>query len=153
MDFNDGLYNMYREVDELSLLNKLFATLISEKLNLENYRVNTTITSKLYLKDNIDNLIFIIENSIEDTKNLIKIKKGYPIFKLDDMELISIIKTKVSGEYKENIVIENIKNEMALILNLIKDIILKTELTKNYEIINIISNISYELKTALLDLQ
>lgn len=151
-DFNDGLYNMYREVDELSLLNKLFTSLISEDLNISNYIANTNIQSKMSLKDTLDNIKYIIEDSLANVKNLIKIKKGYPIYKLDDIELISVIKTKVAGEYKELVVIENIKNEMDIILNLIKDIIIQVEANKSYEIINILSNISYQLKTSILDL-
>ena len=150
MDFNDGLYNMYREVDELSLLNKLFSSLICECLNINNYLSNVTIENKSTLKDSLQQLIYNIENGAEEVKNLIKIKKGYPIYKIDDIELISIIKTKVSGEYKENVVIENVKSEINIILNLIKNIIVQTELNKSYEIINILSNISYELNTTLL---
>ena len=52
----------------------------------------------------------------------------------------------------ENSVIENVKGEITIILNLIKDIIMKIEGNKNYEVINVISNISYQLKTSLLDL-
>ena len=48
MNFNEGLYAMYREVDELSLLNKLFATFISEKLNINNYIVNTNIHFRFF---------------------------------------------------------------------------------------------------------
>lgn len=153
MNFNDGLYNMYREVDELSMLNKLFATLISEKLNISNYEANTTIQNKLYLKDFLTDIDYTITDSIEDVKNLIKIKKGYPIYKLDDIELISLIKTKVAGEYKESIVIENIKDEINLILNLMRDILIKIEPNKNYEIVSVLSNITYQLKKSLLDLQ
>jgi len=152
LDFNDGLHILYREVDELSLLNKLFVTLISEKLNINNYITNTTIQNKLYLKDTLNNIDYIIDDSISNIKNLIKIKKGYPIYKIDDIELISIIKTKVAGEYKENNVIENVNGEINLIINLIRDIIIKIESNKNYEIISVLSNISYQFKTALLDL-
>ena len=151
-DFNDGLYNMYREVDELGLLNKLFTTLISEKLNIENYITNTIIINKVYLRDILDNLKYLIDESLDNIKNLIRIKKGYPIYKLDDIELISIIKTKVAGEYKENIVIENLKEETNTILNLIKDIIYKVEQNKSYEIINVLSNISFQLKSIILEL-
>lgn len=153
MNFNDGLYNMYREVDELSLLNKLFATLISEKLNINNYITNTNIQNKLYLKDLLSDLNYIFDDSLEDIKNLIKIKNGYPIYKLDDIELISLIKTKVSNEYKETMVIENIKYELSTISNLIKDIIDKINETKNYEVIMVLSNISYQVKKALLELK
>lgn len=152
LDFNDGLYNMYREVDELSLLNKLFTTLLSEDLNIDNYISNTSIKNKIYLKDVLDNLSYVIDDSIESVKKLIKIKKGYPIYKLDDIELISIIKTKVAGEYKEDVVIDNLKSEINVLLNLIKEIIVKVEINKNYEIITVLSNISYQLKTILLDL-
>ena len=151
MNFNDGLYNMYREVDELALLNKLFTTLISEKLNIGNYIANTNVQNKLNLIDILANIEYIIDNSIEDVKSLIKIKKGYPIYKLDDIELISVIKTKVAGEYKENIVIDNLKSEINIIINLIKDIIIKVEDVKSYETINLLANISYQLKKALLE--
>ena len=152
MKFDDGLYNMYREVDELSLLNKLFATLISEKMNLKNYLSNIVVTNQLYLKDLLTDLTYTIESALDDIINLIKIKKGYPVFQLDDIELISIIKTNVSTEYKENIVIDNLKNEINIIISLIKDIISKIDINKNYEILTILSNISYQLKSSLLEL-
>ena len=74
LDFNDGLHILYREVDELSLLNKLFVTLISEKLNINNYITNTTIQNKLYLKDTLNNIDYIIDDSISNIKNLINTK-------------------------------------------------------------------------------
>lgn len=152
INFNDGLYNMYREVDELGLLNKLFTTIISEKLNIENYIANTSISNKIYLKEILENLKYLYDDALDNIKNLIKIKNGYPIYKLDDIELISIIKTKVAGEYKENIVIENLKEETNSMLNLIYDIINKVEINKGYEIINVLSNISYQLKSIILEL-
>ena len=152
MNFNEGLYNMYREVDELVLLNKLFASLICEDLNLKNYATNVVIEHKTTLKDTIEELSFTINNANEDIKNLIKIKKGYPVYKIDDIELISTIKTNVSGDYKESTVIENIKTETNILLKLIKDIIMQAEADKNYEIISVLSSISYNLKTSLLNM-
>lgn len=151
MDFNDGLYAMYREVDELSLLNKLFATLICEKLNINNYLTNVNIQNKVYLKDSLEDINYNLDDSLTNIKNLIKIKKGYPVFKIDDIELISLIKTKISMEYMEEIVIENIKEEMNLILNLIKDIIYKVNNKESYETLSILSNISFQIKSKLLD--
>ena len=150
MEFNDGLYNLYREVDELSLLNKLFATLLSERLNIDNYLANVKIENKTAIKDTLENINYLLSDALENIKNLIKIKRGYPIYKLDDIELISIIKTKVSGEYKESVVIENINSEMNIIINLIKEIISKIDTMKNYETINVLANISFQMKTALL---
>lgn len=152
MMFDEGLYAMYREVDELSLLNKLFATIISEKLNINNYITNTNIQSKIYLKDTLENIDFILTDALLNIKNLIKIKKGYPIFKIDDIELISSIKTKASNEYMENLVIENLKKEMWTILNLITEIITKLTGTDSHEIISVLSNVSYQIKTSLLEL-
>ena len=152
MGFDDGLYNLYREVDELSLLNKLFTTLLCENLNINNYLANLKIENKSNLKDTLENINYLLLDALENVKNLIKIKKGYPIYKLDDIELISIIKTKVSGEYKAPIVIENITNEMNIIINLIKEIISKIDYMKNYETINVLSNISFQIKSALLDM-
>lgn len=152
INFNDGLYNMYREVDELSLLNKLFTTLISEKMNLLNYQANTIIENKLYLKDILNEVPYQIDDFLDDLKSLIKIKKGYPIYKLDDIELISIIKTKVAGEYKENIVIENLKNEINSILALINEIISKLDGANNYETLSVLSNISFQLKKVMLSI-
>lgn len=152
MPFNDGLYNMYREVDELSLLNKLFTTLLSEEMNIKNYLANTIYSTKLNLEELLNDAYYVIDASIDDVKDLIKIKKGFPIYKLDDIELISIIKTKVAGEYKDTIVIENMKKEIEQILHLIKDIINKTEISKNYETITTLSNISFQIKKILLKL-
>ena len=91
-------------------------------------------------------------NSLEKIKNLIKIKKGYPIFKLDDIELISIIKTKVSTEYKENAVIDSLKIELNIILTLIKEIISKIDIMKNYETVTVLTDISLQVKTIMLDI-
>lgn len=152
MNFDDGLYSLYREVDELSLLNKLFVTLLSENLNIDNYITNTTIVNKLKLKDTLDDMSYTLSDAIENVKNLIKIKKGYPIYKIDDIELISAIKTKVAGEYKENIVIDSLKEEINIIINLISDILNRVGNNKNYEIISILANISYQLRRILLQL-
>ena len=152
MNFDDGLYSLYREVDELSLLNKLFVTLLSENLNIDNYITNTTIVNKLKLKDTLDDMSYTLSDAIENVKNLIKIKKGYPIYKIDDIELISAIKTKVAGEYKENIVIDSLKEEINIIINLISDILNRVGNNKNYEIITILANISYQLRRILLQL-
>lgn len=152
INFNDGLYNLYREVDELSLLNKLFTTILSEKMNIMNYEANTTIQNKLYLKDTLNELIYLLDDSSEDLKSLIKIKKGYPIYKLDDIELISVIKTKVAGEYKENIVVDNLKSEINIIISLIKEIISKLDDSNSYESLSVLSNISFQLKKALLNI-
>ena len=152
MNFDDGLYSLYREVDELSLLNKLFVTLLSENLNIDNYITNTTIVNKLKLKDTLDDMSYTLSDAIENVKNLIKIKKGYPIYKIDDIELISAIKTKVAGEYKENTVIDSLKEEINIIINLISDILNRVGNNKNYEIISILANISYQLRRILLQL-
>ena len=152
MEFQDGLYNLYREVNEVSLLNKLFVTLISEKLNITNYTTNANIQNKMYLKDSLEEISYIIDDSLEKIANLIKIKKGYPIYKIDDIELISLIKTKISIEYNETTIIESLKGEIAIILKLINDILEKTGDNKSYEIITILSTISYQLQNANLNI-
>lgn len=149
---NYDYYSMYREVSELSSLNKLFATFLTEKINIMNYSSNVIIEKKLNLLSILDEFSYIIDDSLEKIKNLIKIKKGYPIFNLNDLELTSSIKTHISQDYKEESVTESINNEIDIILNLIKDIISKTTPTGDYETINILSNISYDLKTLLLSI-
>ena len=135
MDYYDGLYNMYREVDELALLNKLFVTILSEHLNINNYLINTSIKEKISLKDTLEDMDYILLANLDDLKYLIKMKKGYPIYKLEDIELISAIKTKEAGEYKEDLVTKNVKEEVNVIINLSRDIISKLEPRKSYEVI------------------
>lgn len=145
-------YAMYREVNELSSLNKLFAALLCEKINIMNYSTNVVIEKSLNLTATLEELSYIIDDSLDRVKNLIKIKKGYPIFKLNDLELTSPIKTHVSQNYKEGSVIESVNNEIEIILDIIKDIISKISKSGDYDTINVLSNISYDLKTLLLSL-
>lgn len=149
---NYDFYDMYREVNELSELNKLFTTLISEKINVMNYVTNVVIDTKPTLKDTLNDILYQIDDSIEVVKDLIKIKKGYPIYKLSDIELTSSIKTHVSQEYKEGSIIDNIKKEINILLSLINEIIKKLNITINYETITALSNISFNLKKILLDI-
>lgn len=149
---NFDYYSMYREVNEFSSLNKLFAALLCEKINVMNYSTNAIIEKYYNLSSILDELSYLLDESLEKVKNIIKIKKGYPIFKLDDLELTSPIQTHVSQDYKEGIIIENIKNEIGIILEIIKDIIAKINNSGDYDTINILSNISYELKTLLLSI-
>jgi DNA-binding ferritin-like protein len=147
---NYDYYYMYREGSQLSSLNKLFAALLSEKINIMNYSSNALIEQKLNLQENLNELSYIIDDSLEKVKNLIKIKKGYPIFKLDDLDLISPIKTHISQDYKESSIIENINSEIDVLLNIIKDIVSKMSEAGDYDTINVLSSISYDLKTLLL---
>jgi DNA-binding ferritin-like protein len=147
---NYDYYYMYREGSQLSSLNKLFAALLSEKINIMNYSSNALIEQKLNLQENLNELSYIIDDSLEKVKNLIKIKKGYPIFKLDDLDLISPIKTHISQDYKESSIIENINSEIDVLLNIIKDIVSKMSEVGDYDTINVLSSISYDLKTLLL---
>lgn len=149
---NYDYYSMYREVNELSSLNKLFAAFLTEKINIMNYSSNAIIEKNLGLPSNLEELSYLIDDSLEKVKNLIKIKKGYPIFKLDDLELTSPIKTHISQDYKEESIIENINTEIEIILDIIKDIISKTSEAGDYDTINVLSNISFDLKTLLLSI-
>ena len=74
----NNYYNMYREVSELSDLNKLFATLFSEKINIMNYMTNLKIEKQLNLINTLGELDFLITDSLNNIKDLIKIKNGYP---------------------------------------------------------------------------
>ena len=149
---NYDFYDMYREVNELSELNKLFTTLMSERINLMNYLANVVIDNKVTLTDTLNDFLYEIDNSIDVVKDLIKIKKGYPIYKLNDIELTSSVKTHVSLDYKEGSIIENIKKEINIILTIIKDIIQKVNMTTSYETITALSNISYNLRKILLSI-
>jgi DNA-binding ferritin-like protein len=143
---------MYREVNELSELNKLFTTLISEKINIMNYLANGIYETKINLSDTLNDLSYTLDDSLDVVKDLIKIKKGYPIYKLSDIELTSSIKTHVSQDYREGSIIDNIKKEINVILNIIKEIIQKLNMNTGYETISALSNISYNLKKLLLEI-
>jgi len=149
---NFDFYDMYREVNELSELNKLFTTLMSERINIMNYLTNGIVDTKVSLLDTLNDLLYSMDDSIDVVKDLIKIKKGYPIYKFSDIELTSSIKTHVSQDYKEGVIIDNIKKEINVILSIIKDIIQKLNMNTGYEIITALSNISYNLKKILLEI-
>jgi len=90
-----------------------------------------------------------ISSPILDTDNKNNIINNY---KFSDIELTSSIKTHVSQDYKEGVIIDNIKKEINVILSIIKDIIQKLNMNTGYEIITALSNISYNLKKILLEI-
>ena len=70
---NFDFYDMYREVNELSELNKLFTTLMSERINIMNYLTNGIVDTKVSLLDTLNDLLYSMDDSIDVVKDLIKI--------------------------------------------------------------------------------
>ena len=143
-DFYDGLNdsrnNLYREIDTVSNLNKLFSTLHCHIQNLNNYQTNATGEETYYLNIKIDEIIDIFSNSQKQIQDLIKIKKGYPLYQLNDIENISLIKTLPSMDYKYNQIIKNITHELTIIKNLIKTVIENASREGDYSTIFILAS-------------
>lgn len=155
-DFYDGLNDtrsfLYRQIDTVANLNKLLTTICSSLHNLKNYKINVlgdnSYNVKKYLKDLINKMEF------HDSKlqKLIKIKQGFPIYQLGDIENISLIKTLPSMDYKSSVVISNINKELKIIIDLINESITSAQKENDYQTINLLANMQYEFNEFLLDI-
>jgi DNA-binding ferritin-like protein len=84
-------------------------------------------------------------------QELIKIKNGFPIFQLSDIENISSIKTLPSTDYKEPTILANVINEFKTLKNLVIDAIKNASKENDYKSINILSNLLYEIDKVLMN--
>lgn len=154
-NFYDGLNDnrnlLYRQIDTVSTMNKLLSTLCSEMHNLKNYKMNIKGENSFFLKQYLNEIIDKLNNYDTKLQELIKIKNGFPIYQLGDIENISLIKTLASQDYKPSTVINNIINEFKILKNIINETILNAQKENDYQSITILSNLLYEINKVLLN--
>jgi DNA-binding ferritin-like protein len=148
---NDTRNLLYRQIDTVSTLNKLLSTLYSEIQNLKNYKINIKGENIFNTKQYLNEIINPLETYYDKIQELIKVKNGFPIFQLGDIESISLIKTLASMDYKTSTVLSNILNEFKIIKNLINETIATAQKENDYKSINILSDLLYEINKVLLN--
>ena len=148
---NDNRSLLYRQSDTVSIMNKLLSTLCSEIHNLKNYKINVKGENNFFLKQYLAPIIEKFEKYNNKIEELIKIKKGFPIYQLGDIENISLIKTLASIDYKTSTVINNIINEFRILKTLITETINNAQKENDYQSINLLSNLLYDVNSVLLN--
>lgn len=148
---NDKRSLLYRQIDTVSTMNKLLSTLCSEIYNLKNYRMNIKGENSFIIKDHLKNIINTLNNYDDKIQEQIKIKNGFPIYHLGEIENISLIKTTTSMDYKISTVISSITNEFKILKNLINETISNAQKENDYQTINLLSNLLYEINKVLLN--
>lgn len=161
MDYYDNFYEgltgnrnlLYRQTDTVSAMNKLLSTLCSEIHNLKNYKSNAKGENNFYLKQYLNDLIKKLEIYDDKIQELIKMKNGFPIYQLTDIENISLIKTLASMDYKPSTIVNNITKEFKILKNLVNEAINNAKKENDYLTINILSNLLYEINKSLLNFE
>ena len=155
-DFYDGLNDtrsiLYRQIDTVATLNKLLSTINSEIHNLENYYINIIGENDYIYKIYLKNIIEKLKQYDFKLKELIKIKNGFPIFQLGDIETISLIKTLPSMDYKASTISGNINNEFKTIIKLINETLTSAQKENDYQTIYILSEIQFKMNKALIEI-
>ena len=148
---NDNRNLLYRQIDTVSTMNKLLSTLCSELYNLKNYKINVKGENSFFLKQYLKQIINKLENYDDKIQELIKIKNGFPIFELGDIESISLIKTLASIDYKPSTVANNIVNEFKVLKNAINETLANAQKENDYQTISVLSGLLYEINKVLLN--
>jgi len=155
-DFYEGLNDtrsiLYRQIDTVATLNKLLSTVCSEIHNLENYYINIIGDNNYEYKLYLSKLINKLKDYDLKLKELIKIKNGFPIFQLGDIENISIIKTLPSMDYKANTITNNLNIELKAIANLINESLASAQKENDYQTIITLSNLLFAINKHLLNI-
>ena len=152
-NFYDGLSDtrnlLYRQIDTVAAMNKLLSTLCSEIANLKNYKTNIKGENSFFIKHQLQEIIIKLNNYEISLQELIKIKNGFPIFQLGDIENISSIKTLASMDYKPSTVVANIVREFKILKTLIEESIENSKKESDYQSINVLSSFLYEVNKIL----
>ena len=148
---NDSRKLLYRQIDTVSIMNKLLSTICSELHNLKNYKINVKGENSFFIKHYLKDIIDMLEKYDYKIQELIKIKNGFPIFQIGDIENISLIKTLASIDYKPSTIVNNLANEFKIIKNLINDTITSAEKENDYQSINLLSDLLYDINKVLLN--
>lgn len=148
-DFYDGLKDsrnyLYKQIDTVALLNKLFTTLYTELNNINNYMINIIGDNSYLYKIFLKNLYKDLDQSKNKIERLIKIKKGYPVYNLNDIETISMVKTLPSMDYKINIIENNIRKDLSIIKNIMNEIIDNAKKENDYLTIHILCDLEVKI--------
>lgn len=147
---NDNRSTLYRQMDTVVTLNKLLSTIHSELLNLENYKINSI--GNYILKQFLKNLIDKLNENKYEIQELIKIKNGFPIFHIEDIENISLIKTMASMDYKTNIILNNLNSEMKSIIKLTNEAISNAQKENDYQTILVLSKLLLNLNKSIIEI-
>ena len=148
---NDNRNLLYKQMDTVSSLNKLFTTLSSELYNLKNYKINVKGEYSYLIKEHLNEIVISLSKYEDQLQELIKIKHGFPIYQLGDIENISKIKTLASIDYKPSVVTNNIVNEFRILKSLINDTLSTAEKEKDYQTINVLSDLLFYTNKVLLN--
>ena len=155
-DFYDGLKEtrniLYRQIDTVAALNKLLSTLCCEVNNLKNYKINLVGENVLPYKIHFNTIINIFNEYETKIQELIKIKEGYPIYQLNDIENISLIKTLSSIDYKINTVNANLNNEFKTLKKLICESIENALKEQDFSTISILSELLFNINRMLMNM-
>lgn len=148
-DFYDGLKDngniLYRQIDTVSSLNKLFSTLYCEIINIKNYKINLIGDNTISYKEYLSKIITLFNEYIVEIEGLIKIKEGYPIYQILDIENISLIKTLPSIDYKINTMISNLREELKILNKITTESIENSLKEQDYNAVLILSKLSFNL--------
>ena len=148
---NDNRNILYRQIDTVSTMNKLLSTLCSELHNLKNYRINVKGENSYFLKQYLKDIIYKLQNYDDKLQDLIKIKNGFPIFQLGDIESISLIKTLASIDYKPSTIANNIVKEFKILKGLTTETLINSQKENDYQTISALSDLLYEINKVLLN--
>lgn len=153
-DFYDGLKDnrniLYRQIDTVAILNKLLATIFSEITNLKNYKMNLVGEDTVKTKEYLTKIINKLNEYSDKIQEIIKVKEGYPIYQLNDIESISLIKTLSSMDYKINTVNNNLNKELKTIKKLVNESIQNSYKEGDYSSIIVLSELLSITNKALL---
>jgi DNA-binding ferritin-like protein len=149
-DVNNKRNILYRQIDTVSSMNKLLSTLVCERTNLMNYLINVKNRNSNSISVYLNDLIDKFDSYISFLYEQIKIKKGFPIFELTDIENISQIKTVASIDYKETTINMNIYEEFKTIVNLINEVINCAIGEQDYYCINTLSQIKNDINKIII---
>ena len=155
-DFYEGLNDsrnfLYRQIDTVAILNKLLSTLCSELYNLENYKINIVGENNYSYKCYLEKLTIKLNEFNLKIKELIKIKNGFPIFQLGDIETISLIKTLPSMDYKSTTITSNLNSELKTIITLINESLVSAQKENDYQTIVLLGELSFTINKAVIDI-
>ena len=150
---NDNRNMLYRQIDTVSIMNKLLSTICSEIHNLKNYKANIKGENSIFIKEKLKDIINELLIYDEKIEEIIKIKNGFPIYQLNDIENISLIKTLASMDYKISTVINNLVNEFNILKKLIKETIENASKEHDHYSIDTLSNLMHKVNVVLLEYQ
>jgi len=148
---NDNRNILYRQIDTVSTMNKLLSTLCSELHNLKNYKINVKGENSFFIKQYLKEAIEKLEKYDYKLQELIKIKNGFPIFQLGDIESISLIKTLASIDYKPSTIANNLVKEFKTLKEITNETLMNAQKENDYNSIDVLSDLLHDINSVLLN--